>query len=236
MKETWRLLIPAVLAASLIVIDSTSLALVVIATTTVAIAALSVFFRWRTWVQQSSDWRSDTFSEPEACNHCHSSWRTARLFTACAPSDSKLEPNHSFWRSDAAYEHAESLACSRLEAHLLAFAGTQSYAPRWRRRPPVANRTGTVALDFEYLRHLRPLGSDRSWLSSNYVFAVQSCGCGAVHYLNVTRHDSDDDGIRSNGIIRGARVTGEEIQKSRDLDPNPPRAIRHSRWRTLIGL
>jgi outer membrane protein assembly factor BamA len=33
-------------------------------------------------VQQFSVWLSDTFSEPEACNHCHSSWRTARLFTA----------------------------------------------------------------------------------------------------------------------------------------------------------
>jgi hypothetical protein len=68
----------------------------VIATTTVAIAALSVFFRWRTWVQQFSVWLSDTFSEPEACNHCHSSWRTARLFTACPPSDSKLEPTTPF--------------------------------------------------------------------------------------------------------------------------------------------
>jgi hypothetical protein len=164
MKGSWRLLVPAVLAA-LIVIDSTSLALVVIATTTVAIAALTaltVLLRWPTWVQQFSDWRSDTFSEPEACNQCHSWCLTERLFRACAPSDSKLQP-HSFLPSNAAYEAVESLACKRFEAHLLAVAGTDSYLPRWLRRPPVANRIdGTAALDYQYLKQLRPLGSDRS--------------------------------------------------------------------------
>jgi hypothetical protein len=59
-NRTWRWWAPLALATSLVVIDSTTLALVVIATTTAAIAALSVFFGWRTWVQQFSDWRSDS--------------------------------------------------------------------------------------------------------------------------------------------------------------------------------
>jgi hypothetical protein len=216
MKGTWRSLVPAVLATSLFVINSTSLALVVIAITAVAIAGLTVVCRWPDWVQWITDW----FTEPAACENCRSFGCTAVLLTACAPSDSKLEPHPTFWRSDAAYEEVERVARKRLEAHLLAVAGTESYLPRLFRRPPVAHRIDrTVALDYGYLKQLRPRNCDRSYCSSTYSFQVQSCLCEAVRYLNVSRDDWDDDGVARTRIIRGLPITADDVQRLRDLNP-----------------
>jgi hypothetical protein len=77
-----------------------------------------------------------------------------------------------------------------------------------------------VALDFEYLNQLRPRGSDKSYSSSEYVFVVQSCLCGAVRYLNVSREDSDPNDFYRTGIIRGLRIKVRDVQRLRDLNPS----------------